>query len=92
MLVLALAACWAGSAMAQGALEPGGLTFRDFAVADHGASFSRNDSIAANSPISGTRSARLIGADNASGKARNRLRLDQGRGFGATGLAGWRRF
>src|SRR5476649_140258 len=66
ILAAAVAACWASTAMAQSTLDPGGLTFKDFAVADHGASFNRNDSI----PVSGAGSARLIGVDDASGKAR----------------------
>jgi hypothetical protein len=68
ILAATVAACWAGIAMAQAALDPGGLTFKDFAVADHGASFNRNDSI----PVSGVvgRPAHLIHVDEANGKAR----------------------
>jgi hypothetical protein len=66
LAVTLLAACGSGSALAQTGLDAGGLTFRDFAVADHGASFSRNDSI----PVSGATGARLIHVDEAQGKAR----------------------
>ena len=61
-----VAALWGGSAAAQSALDPGGLTFKDFAIADHGASFNRNDSI----PVSGATGAHLIHVDEANGKAR----------------------
>jgi hypothetical protein len=60
-----VAACWVGSADAQSSLDAGGLTFKDFAVADHGASFSRNDSI----PVSGASGAQLLHVDEANGKA-----------------------
>jgi len=52
-----VAACWAGAAGAQSGLDAGGLTFKDFAIADNGASFNRNESI----PGSGAGPARLIG-------------------------------
>src|SRR5476649_433450 len=65
ILAAAVAACWASTAMAQSMLDPGGLTFKDFAVADHGASFSRNDSI----PVSGASGAQLLHVDEANGKA-----------------------
>ena len=65
ILAAAVAACWASTAMAQSLLDPGGLTFKDFAIADHGASFSRNDSI----PVSGASGAQLLHVDEANGKA-----------------------
>jgi hypothetical protein len=52
---------------AQNALDAGGLTFKDFAVADHGSSFSRSDSTVAATP---GQAAQLIEIDNAKEMAR----------------------
>jgi hypothetical protein len=50
-LAAGLAACLAAPpAVAQGALDAGGLTFRDFAINDNGASFNRSDPIIAGGP------------------------------------------
>lgn len=58
-------------ARAEGDLDPGGLTFRDFATADRGASFGRGDSMIGGGPDQ--TSARLLGIDNANGLARVRF-------------------
>jgi hypothetical protein len=43
--------CWAAvPAFAQDALDAGGLTFRDFAIADNGASLNRTDQMSAGGP------------------------------------------
>ncbi|HEY6982925.1 hypothetical protein [Reyranella sp.] len=61
-------ALWAGPAHAQSGLDAGGLTFRDFAIADRGASFNRTDSMLPDSP--GPARARVLEIDNAKGLAR----------------------
>ncbi len=68
-----VAIAWATPAWAAGGdLDAGGLTFRDFAVADRGASFGKGDS-----PVTGTnpdqRPARLLAVDNDNGLARVRF-------------------
>lgn len=64
LLAAALFAACTAPAMAQTGLDAGGLTFRDFSVADNGASFSRQDLAAPEA-----KSARLLGIDTAAGKA-----------------------
>jgi hypothetical protein len=69
LLVVALALCWAGSAHAQGGgLDAGALTFKDFAVADRGASFYRP--LAVTLEGTATTSANVLQIDNANGLAR----------------------
>ena len=73
LLVTALALCWAGSAQAQSNLDAGGMTFKDFATADNGASFSRRDSMIADGP--GPSHAQILGIDTANGLARLRFKV-----------------
>jgi hypothetical protein len=69
----AFAACWLGRpALADGDLEAGGLTFRNFATADHGASFNRNDSTFGGNAANPT-PARILAIDNDGGFARVRF-------------------
>jgi hypothetical protein len=68
LLVAALALCWAGVAHAQGSLDAGGLTFKDFGVADRGASFYRPLTVTLEG--SGASSASILEIDNANGLAR----------------------
>ncbi len=56
------------SARADGELDAGGLTFKDFGTADNGASFSRNDPVQAGRPE--PTAARLVAIDTANGLAR----------------------
>lgn len=72
LLVTALALCWAGSAQAQSNLDTGGMTFKDFAAADNGASFSRGDSMIPEGP--GPGHAQMLGIDAANGLARLRFK------------------
>jgi len=72
LLVTALVLCWAGPAQAQSNLDAGGMTFKDFAAADNGASFSRGDSIVPDGP--GPSHAQILGIDNANGLARLRFK------------------
>ncbi len=58
--------------MADGDLDPGGLTFRNFAIADHGSSFARFDSTFGNNAANPTPS-RVIAIDNDNGFARIRF-------------------
>jgi hypothetical protein len=77
LLAAALAFCWIGSAQAQNGLDAGGLTFRDFAVADRGASFYRAPSIVLEGPGSAT--AKVLEIDSANGLARlhfNAVKMD----------------
>jgi hypothetical protein len=71
LILGAFAACWAGSAFAQNALDAGGMAFKDFSVADHGASFYRSDPMLPNGP--GPASARVLEIDNNDGLARIRF-------------------
>lgn len=68
LLAAALAFCWAGPSYAQSGLDAGGLTFKDFAVADRGASFYRP--LAVTLEGAGTTSANVLQIDNANGLAR----------------------
>jgi len=69
----ALAACCvASSARADSDLDAGGLSFRDFGVADHGASFNRIDSTFGGNGANPTPS-RLVAIDNDNGFARVRF-------------------
>src|SRR5688572_29667317 len=52
-------------------LDAGGLSFRDFAIADNGASFNRSDPVSAGAP--NHVSSRVLGIDSASGAARVRF-------------------
>ncbi|MGQ0580811.1 MAG: hypothetical protein ACT4O6_02655 [Reyranella sp.] len=63
--------CLASPARANDKLDAGGLTFRDFATLDNGASFSRSDPIIAGGPNPPV--ARVLGIDNAKGFARVRF-------------------
>ena len=72
-LVGALAACCATlPALADSTLDAGGLTFHDFGVADHGASFNRIDSTFG---VNGANPApsRVVAIDNDNGLARIRF-------------------
>ncbi len=72
-LVGALAACCVTlPALADSSLDAGGLTFRDFGVADHGASFNRIDSTFG---VNGANPApsRVVAIDNDNGLARIRF-------------------
>ena len=66
------AGCVAFPAVADNGLDAGGLTFRDFGVADHGASFNRIDSTFG---VNGANPApsRVIAIDNDNGLARVRF-------------------
>ncbi|MBS0540871.1 MAG: hypothetical protein JSR47_19065 [Proteobacteria bacterium] len=57
-----------GIARADGGLDAGGLTFKDFAVADNGASFNRTDPMLPGGPEPAR--AQLLGIDTANGLAR----------------------
>jgi hypothetical protein len=71
-LLLALCAiCCAVPANAQNALDAGGLTFKDFAVEDRGASFYRGDPTVPNGQ--GPASAQVLSIDNNKGLARIRF-------------------
>jgi hypothetical protein len=77
LLAAALAFCWAGAAYAQGSLDAGGLTFKDFGVADRGASFYRP--LAVTLEGSGVPSAKILEIDDAKGLARlhfNAVKMD----------------
>ena len=68
-LLAGLGACFAGFPAAAADLDAGGLTFRDFAVNDNGASFGRGvDPMAAGGP--NQVSSRIATIDNAQGLAR----------------------
>jgi hypothetical protein len=71
LLAASIALCCAGPAAAQSALDAGGLTFRDFAVADRGASFYRGDPMVPNGQ--GPASAQVLEIDNGNGLARIRF-------------------
>ncbi len=68
LLAVVLALCWAGSALAQSGLDAGGLTFKDFAVADRGASFYKPAAVVLEG--AGSRSATVLEIDNANSLAR----------------------
>ena len=68
----ALALCWLpGLALADGNLDAGGMTFRDFAVLDNGASFNRGDPMIAGGP--NQVSSRVMAIDTANSLARVRF-------------------
>jgi hypothetical protein len=72
LLGSAAAAFWASRpAWANDALDPGGLTFRDFAVADNGASFIRGDHQNAGGPNQVT--SKILAIDRANSLARIRF-------------------
>lgn len=72
VLAAVIAACCVAPAYAQSGLDAGGLTFRDFSVADRGASFGRTNSVLpGGGPEPAT--AHLLEVDNASGLARVRF-------------------
>jgi hypothetical protein len=71
VLAAALAMWWVGPAAAQNTLDAGGLSFRDFAVADRGASFYRGDPMVPNGQ--GPASAQVLEIDNQNGLARIRF-------------------
>lgn len=77
LVVVALTLCWATAAHAQSDLDAGGLTFKDFGVADRGASFYRP--LAVTFEGSGVSSAKILEIDNANGLARlhfNAVKMD----------------
>ena len=76
--------CAASPARASDQLDAGGLTFRDFATFDNGASFNRADPMIAGGPSPPV--ARVLGIDNAKGFAR--IRFEQIRGSMSVPL-GW---
>ncbi len=59
---------WSSPVLAQDGLDAGGLTFKDFAVADRGASFDRKDPMLPGGP--GPASAHVLEIDNAKSLAR----------------------
>lgn len=65
------ALCVASPVRASDKLDAGGLTFRDFATFDNGASFTRSDPIIAGGPSPPV--ARVVGIDSAKGFARVRF-------------------
>lgn len=72
-VMIAAAAGWlaaSGAARAEGGLDSGGMTFKDFAVMDNGASFGKDGD-----PMSGSRTtpSRLLSVDNGQGLARVRF-------------------
>jgi len=67
-LLAGAAACLGAFPVAAADLDAGGLTFRDFAVNDNGASFSRGDPIIAGGP--NQVSAKVVGIDGGRGFAR----------------------
>ena len=70
--LLALALCWLPvSALAEGDLDAGGLTFRDFAASDNGASFNRGDPMIAGGP--NQVSSRVLAIDTTNSLARVRF-------------------
>ena len=69
--VLVFLAASLHSASAQ-RLDAGGLTFRDFGIADNGASYSRGSTTSADGAATQS-AARLLGIDNANGSARVRF-------------------
>ncbi|MGD9880114.1 MAG: hypothetical protein AB7F22_03960 [Reyranella sp.] len=79
-------------AAAQEALDPGGLTFRDFAVNDNGASFNRGDPMIAGGP--NQVSSRVLGVDAANGLARVQfasIRVDVSLPLGWQATEDWER-
>jgi len=71
VLAAGLLALWAFPAAADGDLSPEGLTFKDFSVADNGASFNRTDPMLPGGPDSPT--IKLLSVDKAEGLARIRF-------------------
>ena len=74
LAIAALLCCWGlGAAQAQntGALDAGGMTFKDFGVADNGASFNRADP--QSSGIPNQTSSRVLSVSNAERVARVRF-------------------
>jgi len=71
LLAAGAALCVASPAHASDKLDAGGLTFRDFATFDNGASFARSDPIIAGGPNPPV--ARVVGIDSAKGFARVRF-------------------
>jgi len=79
-------------ASAQEALDPGGLTFRDFALNDNGASFNRGDPMMAGGP--NPVSSRVLGIDTANGLARvqfTSIRVDVALPLGWQATEDWER-
>jgi len=64
--------CFSLPAMAQTELDAGGLTFKDFGIADGGASYNRVESTFGNNAANPT-PAKLLGIDNPDGLARVRF-------------------
>jgi hypothetical protein len=67
-LSASLAACFVASPVVAQGLDAGGLTFRDFATNDNGASFSRGDPMIAGGP--NQVSSKVVGIDGDKGLAR----------------------
>jgi hypothetical protein len=67
-LAASLAACFLALPAAAQGLDPGGLTFRDFATNDNGASFSRGDPMIAGGP--NQVSSKVVGIEGDKGLAR----------------------
>lgn len=73
-ILAVVAACYGlalGAAVANDGLSAGGLSFRDFATADNGASFSQGDPISGGGP--NQVSSRVLVVDSANGSARIRF-------------------
>ncbi len=71
LLTGAASLCMGAPARANDQLDAGGLTFRDFATPDNGASFHRGDGMAAGGP--NQVSSRVLGVENGKGLARIRF-------------------
>lgn len=79
--------------MADADLDPGGLTFRNFSIADHGSSFSRFDSTFGNNAANPAPS-RVLAVDNDNGFARIRfdtIRIDACLPLGWQATEDWER-
>lgn len=71
LLGSAVGLCMAAPAQANDQLDAGGLTFRDFAAADNGASFGRGDGMIAGGP--NPVSSKVLGVESSKGLARVRF-------------------
>jgi hypothetical protein len=86
---------WAFPAVSQTSndLDAGGLTFKDFGIQDHGASYNKVDSTFGNNAANPT-PARLVGVDNDNGIARIRfdsIKVELGLPLGWQAIEDWER-
>ena len=93
LLMAAIAACWTASpALADDKLDAGGLTLRDFAAADNGASFYRGDPMMAGGP--NPVSSKVLGIEGEKGLARIRyesIKIDIALPLGWQATEDWER-